>query len=294
MARTASGPASAEPDWESLLRQAAGRLLPRAGELSSARLEAELLAAHVLSATRAALLTAGPPAPAARARFESLVAERVATARPVAYLVGWRDFRDLRLVVDERVLVPRPETELLLEVFERLLSEGRLPPGPVADRGTGSGALAVCAAAWRPVLACDCSHAALAVARANLVAHPPRHAVLLVAADGLGAVAPKRLAAVLANPPYIEAADFDGLPADVRDHEPRGALVPAEASVALAFSRLLAESAAALAPGGWLLTEVGAGQAADVSSAARAAGWQEVSVAVDLAGHGRVVCARRA
>ena len=283
------------------MRAAARRLLARAGDPAVACLEAEVLLAHVLGTTRSRLLAARAPDAPERARFEALVAERAETGRPVAYLVGHREFRDLRLAVDGRVLIPRPETESVLEALEELLAEGRLPPRPVVDRGTGSGCLALCASAHRDVVALDLSAGALEVAGANLetlrAARPPggpaAGRVWLLRADGLRALRAGRFAAVLANPPYVEPREFADLPEDVRRHEPRAALVPGEGSVQGVFGRLVEESRDLLAPGGWLLTEVGAGQADLVRRLALGAGFDPVRTRRDLAGHERVVLARR-
>ena len=280
-------------DAPALLAAATAALRPRAGDLAAARLEAELLLAHALGVARERLLTlASVPAPAARA-FERDVQERVRTGRPVAYVVGRRGFLEFELAVDPRVLVPRPESELLIEVLDELLATGLLPPGPLVDRGTGSGNLALGVRGRRPVLALDLSADALAVARANLDALLPRAPRLLVRADGLSCLRPGRVAAVLANPPYVEPDEFVRLPEDVRLHEPREALVPGEGSARAMFTRLLSEARAVLAPGGWLLTEVGAGQAPWVAELASVLGFGWTDVRRDLAGIERVVAARR-
>ncbi|MGQ0552086.1 MAG: HemK/PrmC family methyltransferase [Planctomycetota bacterium] len=300
----AAAHASAEPSISTesalpaALRSAARQLLPRAGDLASASLEAELLLAEALGQPRAHLLWLQELLPEVAQRFAALVKERVATGRPVAYLLGRRDFRALSLRVDERVLVPRPETETLVEAFEELLAQRALPDGWVADRGTGSGNIALSVAGPRRVLALDLSAAALEVAAANLTVaersgQVPAGHVCLLRADSLSAVRRAGLAAVLANPPYIEASDWASLPDDVRLHEPRLALVPSEGSVRNMYTRLIAESWAALAPGGWLLSEVGAGQASWVADVARAAGFAAVQTRRDLAGIERVVLARR-
>jgi release factor glutamine methyltransferase len=117
--------------------------------------------------------------------------------------------------------------------------------------------------------------------------------VLLVQADGLSCLRADSLAAVVANPPYVDAQDFPRLPDDIVRHEPRAALVPTEASVPAMYARLLDESRRALAPGGWLITEVGAGQAGMVAAMASVRGFGWVAVTPDLSGIERVVAARR-
>ena len=278
---------------EQLLRAASVALLARAGDADSARLEAELLMVHALGAGRERLITLRSLPPEAEERFRAAVAERLETGRPVAYTVGHREFLEFDLLVDERVLVPRPETETVAEVLDALLERGALPPGPIVDRGTGSGNLALAVRGRRPVLATDLSADALEVARANLARWAPDGRVQLVRADGLSCLRPGSVAAVVANPPYIEPGELATLPEDVRRHEPGIALVPGEGSARAMYERLLAEARAALVPGGWLVTEVGAGQAAMVAELASVQAFAWVEVHPDLAGIERVVSARR-
>jgi len=268
-------------------------LAQRAGGLRAARLEAELLLAHALGTGRERLLLLAEVPDEAAARLLRDAGERARTGRPVAYLTGRRGFLEFELAVDERVLVPRPESELLIEVLDELLASAALPAGPVVDRGTGSGNLALGVRGRRAVLALDVSAGALTVAHANftrLLADAP---IWPVRADGLSCLRPACVAAVLANPPYVERSELPLLPDDVRRHEPVEALVPGEGSVRAMFGRLLVESRAALAPRGWLLTEVGAGQAALVAELASVSGFGWVEVRRDLAGIERVVAARR-
>jgi len=248
-----------------------------------------VLLASVLGISRGHLLARDEVDEEAASQFAELVRSRVADGRPVAYLVGRREFWGLDFHVDERVLVPRPETELLIERLEAHVGEGRLPPGPIVDRGTGSGCLAVAACAQRPVLAVDLDADALVVAGLNARQHDERGRVQLVQADGLAALAPASVAAVLANPPYVTESEYATLDEQVRAHEPRRALVSEEGPVDTVYRRLIAESVAALRPGGWWISEVGAGQAERVADLAREAGLHRVAIHADLAGHGRVV-----
>ena len=287
-------------DVASLLGSAIRRLEARAGGRADARLEAEVLLAHVLGASRASLLGRGAVSPAEATRFEALVTERRETGRPVAYQVGRRAFHDLELEVTEGVLVPRPETEHVVEALVALaalpLAHG-LPEGPVVDRGTGSGAIALALAGpegcpgRRPMIGLERSGRALEVARRNVAASGRR--VPLVQGDGLAAFRSASLAAVVANPPYVSAAEFERLPDDVRLHEPREALVPDEGSVAAVYTRLGREALRVLRPGGWLVSEVGAGQAADVCALLDQIGFQTTRSVQDLAGHERVVLGRK-
>ncbi len=279
---------------EVALRRLRAQLLPRAGDVATAALEAELLLAHALGTTRAGLLLRHVVEASEIATADALVQRRACSGEPVAYLLGRRAFRELELAVDARVLVPRPETELLVEAVLELHASGALPPGPVADRGTGSGNLALSVCAWRPVVASDLSRDALEVAASNVAAQGAGDRVLLVQADGLTHLRASSMAAVLANPPYVSAAEYEHLADDVRLHEPRMALVPCEGSPQAMFARLLHEARAALLPGGWLLTEIGAGQAGLVAGLCSVSGYGWVAVHCDLAGIERVVAARRA
>lgn len=260
-------------------------------------MEAEVLLASVLGVDRSRLLIGATLSADQSARFAELIQIRVETGRPVAYLVGQRGFFDLELSVDERVLVPRPETEHAVEVLLALLQSGGLPEGPVVDRGTGSGAI-VLALAPRlagPLVGVDISSDALEVARLNrdaCLSLTDARKVSLVRSDCLSCFAGGSVAAVIANPPYIRSVDFDGLPDDVRIHEPRVALVPEGGSPSEHFGRLIHESARVLKPAGWLVTEVGQGQATDVAEQLRHAGWESVGLTEDLAGIARIVAGR--
>jgi release factor glutamine methyltransferase len=213
---------------------------------------------------------------------------------PFAYVVGRREFWDLDLEVPRGVFVPRPETEL---VVERALAH--LPAGGrAADLGTGSGAIAVALAVACPGLrvdATDVDPTALQVAAANARRHGVADRVRLLAGD-LWAALPReamgRYDLVASNPPYVDAAAWEGLEPEVRRWEPRHALVPERGWREL--YRDLTEGAARwLAPGGWLVLEVGLGQAEAVAACCRTAGLEAVAIWPDLAGIPRVVEAAR-
>jgi release factor glutamine methyltransferase len=257
--------------------------LARAG-CDSPRLDAELLLAEALGVDRArVVIAAGEPLePDAAARYATLLARRRAR-EPVAYILGRRDFRHLTLAVDRRVLIPRPETELLVEVALALPARAR-----VLDVGTGSGAVALALAAERPDLSVwgsDISEDALAVARANAGALglPVRFA----AGDLLDG-GPGRLDAVLANLPYVELGA--ALPPEVAAFEPSGALFGGPDGLDL-VRRLIAAAAAAGVP--LLGLEIGAGQAEAVDASLRGAGYVTVERHRDLAGIERVLVGRR-
>ncbi|MCE5232866.1 MAG: peptide chain release factor N(5)-glutamine methyltransferase [Mizugakiibacter sp.] len=266
-----------------LLADAALRLLGDA-----ARLEAELLLAHALGRPRAWLYAhAGDAVDAAQqAAFAALLARRAA-GEPVAYLVGTRGFWSLELEVTPATLIPRPETELLVE-----LALARLPADAetrVADLGTGSGAVALAIARERPrarVLATDASAEALAVARRNA----QRLGIANVAfaqGDWCAALGDARdLDLIVANPPYIAAGDPHLDEGDLR-FEPATAL--ASGADGLDAIRIIVRDARAhLCPGGWLLFEHGFDQGAAVRALLAAHGYREVFTARDLEGRERV------
>lgn len=249
------------------------------------RLDAELLLAEALGVGRAALI-ADPgrgidPGPARR--FAEL-ARRRREREPVAYILGRKGFRTIELEVDGRVLIPRPETEHVVEAALDLPAGAR-----VADVGTGSGAIALALKAERPdltVVATEASAGALAVARAN--ARRLRLDVDLREGDLLDPV-DGPLDAVLSNPPYVADRDVDALAPEIARYEPAEALL-AGADGLTVLRRLIPAAAARGAR--LLVLEVGEGQAAAVAELVRAAGYPEVEVRRDLAGIERVVVGR--
>jgi release factor glutamine methyltransferase len=252
------------------------------------RIDAEHLLARALGCTRMQLYLQHDRLldDAARAGFRELVKRRLAR-EPVAYIEGCKGFHalDLELHVDRRVLIPRPETEHLVDW---LLETLRPPPAPlmqVLDVGTGSGAIALAVAKARyevRMTAVDASAEALALAREN--------------AERLGPVKdpPEGWAAIAANLPYIPTADLHGLAPEVRLHEPRTALDGGPDGLQF-IERLIAQVAAreCLAPHAWLFLEVGIGQAGAVEQLLRAAGFTEVSSRQDYARIPRIVAGRR-
>ena len=236
--------------------------------------------------------------PEGRARLTALLERRLA-GEPLPYVLGRWSFRGLDLIVDPRVLIPRPETEVVAEVA---IAEVRRRGGPstVADLGTGSGALALALAVELPeaeVWATDVSPAALAVARANLAAVGPAADRVRLAEgmwyEALPTGLRGRLRVIVSNPPYVTEAEFAGLPREVRDHEPVGALV-AGPTGRESLEHLVAGGLAWLEPGGALVLELAPDQAAPLRAAAESAGYRAVTVHPDLAGRDRVLVARRA
>jgi release factor glutamine methyltransferase len=253
----------------------------------SPRVDAEWLVAHVVGGTRTDLYLGDRPLDESEvAGLRSLV-ERRRDREPLAYVLGEWGFRRLTLRVDERVLIPRPETEILVERCLELLDG---VDGPrVLDIGVGSGAIALAIADERPdarVVATDSSADALAVAEANRTSVPLdgrvelRHGDLVAGAEGLFDL-------VVANPPYIDPEDVDLLQPEVL-REPREALIGTGRHEALAEA-----VRDVIRPGGALVLEVGDGQAPSVVASLTALGYVEVATTPDLAGCERVVEGRR-
>jgi release factor glutamine methyltransferase len=261
------------------------RLLASAA-LTIDRRDAELLLAAVTARTRTQLIIfAHEPVPDdAVARFEALRVRRAA-GEPVAYLLGRREFWSLEFEVGPAVLVPRPETELLVE---RALALIAAPAASVVDLGTGSGAIAIALATERPawrVVATDASADALAVARRNGDALAPGR-VEFLGGDWFAPLAGRRFDALLSNPPYIAAGD-PVLEGDGLAHEPRGALTPGGDGYASLLT-LINGSPGHLLPGGWLALEHGETQGERVRAALVARGFTHVTSHPDLAGRERV------
>src|SRR5690606_17782869 len=231
--------------------------------------EAVMLLLHLLDRPQAWLYAHGDAAvpAAAVAGFRALVARREA-GEPVAYLVGRRGFWTLDLAVTPDTLIPRPETELLVEQALARIAPG--VPARVADLGTGSGAIALAIASERPlarVVATDRSEAALAVARANASTHGLHGRVEFRAGDWFAPVAGERFDLVASNPPYIADGDPHLGQGDLR-HEPASAL-SSGADGLDAIRVLVASAPVHLVPGGWLLLEHGFDQARAVRSLLR-------------------------
>ncbi|HUG02146.1 MAG TPA: peptide chain release factor N(5)-glutamine methyltransferase [Longimicrobiales bacterium] len=271
------------------LELAAQRLGPEAG-----RAEARFLVAGVLglAAGELALKGTGALAPAERGALARAIRRRRA-GEPLAYVLGTAAFREIQLAVDPRVLIPRPETERLVEAVMGL------PVGadaPVLEVGTGSGAIALSLLherRFRSVVATDISARALEVARSNAAALGLQRRVDLRLGDTYDPVGPgERYELVVSNPPYIAEAERAALPPEVREFEPPAGLYAGDG---LAMIRRLVRGApAVLVPGGWLALEFGATQATAVRAELLDAGLREVRILPDLAGRDRIALGRRA
>lgn len=255
------------------------------------RLDAQLLLGHVLARPRSWLLAHddAPLGAEQQRAWQALLARRVA-GEPVAYLVGEKEFHGLALCVDTNVLVPRPETELLVDwAIERLAAMSIASPR-VADLGTGSGAIALAVKhAWPAagVVAADIDSGALQVARTN--ARRTGLDISLRQGDWWQALAGERFDLVLANPPYIVGGDPHL--AALR-HEPMLALTPGGDGLD-ALRAIVAGTLDHLEPGGWLLLEHGHDQAGAVQALLRAQGFVGIETRPDLGGHPRCTGARR-
>ncbi len=254
----------------------------------TARLDAELLLAHALGRQRIELYTDfdRPLTEAEVSAYRAFVARR-SRREPVAYILGEWGFRRLTLTVDERALIPRPETEI---VVERCLArlEGADKPA-VLDVGTGTGAIALAVADEHPgsrVTAIDVSEDALALAAAN--AERTGLSIELLRHDLRDGLPDGPWDLVVSNPPYVEPDELATLMPDVRDYEPHVALVGEGATAAVARAAF-----GVLREGGWLVLEVGDGQADGVLALLGELGYRDGRITPDLAGRERVVDGQR-
>jgi release factor glutamine methyltransferase len=275
------------------LRRAAAEL---AGAVESPAVDAEILAGHVFGAARAELFAAGDRLLTAEqaAALSALVARRRA-GEPLQYLTGHQPFRHLDLAVGPGVLVPRPETEMVVEAaLARIAGVGQ---PLVVDVGTGSGAIGLSVAVERPdatVWGTEISGEAAAWARRNAAGAGASNFTVL--AGDLLAPLPAELAGeldlVVANPPYLTEAQVAAAAADVREHEPWVALVSGPTGREVP-ERLIRHAWSWLRPGGWLVMETWPGQAPELVGALAARGYAEAAALPYLNGSLRVVEARR-
>jgi release factor glutamine methyltransferase len=263
----------------------------------SARLDAELLLSEALGLDRIKLIVEAerPLADDELSRYRDLIKRRRAS-EPIAYILGRREFFALPMRVDRRVLIPRPDTEILVETALNGTREQHLY-GRMLDLCTGSGCVAIAFAKERPtwrVTAVDLSPDAAAVARENVQRAGVVHNVAVLEGD-LFAALPDGAAfeLITANPPYIPSGDIAGLDPDVRDFEPRLALDGGADGLDVT-RRLVSAATRYLSPGGLLALEGGFDQAPAVEDLLKNAGFSEITRSKDLAGVERVVSGRRA
>lgn len=264
---------------------------------SSARLEAELLVAHALGLRRLDLyLRHDQPLRDAELAVVRALVERRRRHEPLAYLTGTRDFYGRSFTVDRRVLIPRPETEHLVDVVIDWYRARDPGPARLLDLCTGSGCIAVTCAlecATLAVDAVDLSADALAVARANVAGHHVGERVSLHEGDLFAPLDPAaHWDAIVSNPPYIPTGEIAGLMPDVAHHEPHLALDGGRDGTVI-LRALLGGALARLVPGGLLALEVGHDQGPWVTEHAAAQGFIDAHMVRDLAGIPRVLVARR-
>ncbi len=269
---------------QELLKQATARL---GAASATPRLDAEVLLAHALGRERSHLLAHADAVPdaAAAGRFETLLAART-RGEPVAYLTSKREFWSLALTVTPATLIPRPETELLVEqALERAPSGAAWP---LLDLGTGSGAIALALASELPackVTATDASSDALGVARGNAAAFGLKN-IEFVAGDWFEPLSGRRFRLIVSNPPYVEEADPHLRQGDVR-FEPRSALASGADGLD-AIRRIVAGAPGHLETGASLLLEHGWNQGPAVRELLRMGDFRSITTYSDMAGHERV------
>jgi len=272
------------------LRQAR-RLLPQVSD--EPELEAELLLRHCLGVDRASLyrLLTAELSEEEQQRFRDLVRRRL-IHEPTAYIIGHKEFFGLDFEVTPAAIIPRPETEVLVELaieaaHKKLLADAL----PIADVGTGSGAIAVALASALPegkITATDTSPEALELAQRNAARHRVDKRIRFLQSDLLDTV-PGRVDVLVANLPYVTTADWKALPPEIKDHEPREGLDGGPDGLRV-IERLLEQAPARLSPSGVLLAEIGDMQGRAAKAAARAA-FPEAAVKVmpDPSGRDRVL-----
>ncbi len=272
-----------------LLETAASRAIAAGGD--AGLWDARLLLAHALGGKSPLALDPRQTLEAdVAARFSGMWEKRL-TGVPVQHLIGEWDFYGRPFRVDGRALVPRPETEVLLEQALREAPDARR----VLDAGTGSGIIAISYLLERPdarAVALDISVDALALARQNAKHHGVLPRLGLLASDWLSALGSTRFDVILSNPPYLAIGESPHLPSTVRDHDPRRALFAGDDGLA-AIRQLLASAAAYLAPQGLLVFEIGFGQGEAVRSEILARPvWRFLKIEPDLEGIPRICLAR--
>ncbi len=263
------------------------------------RLDSEVMLAEALGCERIDLYTSfdRDPGDEVRTAFRELVRRR-AEGMPVAYLVGHREFYSLPFRVTSAVLIPRPETEFVVITLLDVVKDRPqgAPPAVIADVGTGSGVLAVCAALHVPnarVTAIDISPAALEIARANAQSHAVADRIKFVESDLFSAAGAEQFDYIVSNPPYVTSAEMDALPVDVRNYEPHQALDGGPTGAEI-IERLAHQAEQRLVSGGYFICEISPMLKSAVASILAASEhWEPCQFVNDLAGLTRVVKARR-
>jgi release factor glutamine methyltransferase len=284
------------PSAHRLLERGASEL--RDAGVPEARFEAELLLRHALGCTREALFARlhEPAAAEAVGHYFQLL-ERRRGRVPIQHILGTQEFYGLSFRVTPSVLIPRPETEGVVEEALNELSASAGSAPRIADVGCGSGCIAVALARERPeaaILAIDASPAALAVARENAAAHGVDERITFLHGDLLDPLVERReqLDLVVSNPPYVVDSEIGGLAPEVKEHEPRMALAGGPDGLAT-ITRLVEGVGNVLQSGGIVVMEIGKGQAPHVAKRVLSAGLELLRIVPDLAGIPRIVVARK-
>ena len=264
-------------------------------EIEKPQLEAEILLAHAMNIKRIELYTAfeSEPTEAQRTIFRDFVKRR-GSGEPAAYLTGSKEFYSLLFKVDRNVLIPRPETEdLVLQTLDQLKTYSANDVPVITDVGTGSGIIAVTLAKHLPkhlaaakIIAVDTSKKALDVARCNAETHGVAGRIDFRQSDLLEQIS-ETLDIIVSNPPYVSQSEFEALPVDVKDFEPKAALLAGTKGTEV-VERLILQSSDRLRSGGHLLMEVSPMIAE--SAAEFLHGWKNVQILPDSAGRPRIVC----
>jgi release factor glutamine methyltransferase len=260
--------------------------------VESARLNSELLIGHALGLKRMQLYLQFER-PLAEAELEKIrpLVKRRSNREPLQYILGETEFAGVKLKVDRRALIPRPETELLIELIEKNLPA---PPATILDLGTGSGAIALALAVKYPaaqVMGVDQSAEALALAGENNALLGLAERVEFLASDWFSAVpAGRKFQLIVANPPYLSEGEVAEAQPEVKDHEPRAALTPGGDGSA-SLRKILADAQAYLAAGGLLACETGIAQHQQLLEQAAAAGYKKTLSLPDLTGRERYLLA---
>jgi release factor glutamine methyltransferase len=260
-----------------------------------ARLDVEALLLHMLCQDRAWLIAHwnDEAESVVEKTYASLITRRQA-GEPLQYITGKSDFFGLPFSVGPGVLIPRPETEHLVEEVIRLAAQFQAAQIKIADIGTGSGIIAVALANALPnalLTAVDCSPQALTIARENAHTNRVEDRIDFLEGDLLTPLAAQKFHIIASNPPYIPTSDHDSLSVEVRDYEPHSALFAGEDGLAI-YRRLVPEARTLLLPGGWLVLEIGFGQQAALEDLLLANGYRDVHFVPDYQGIPRVALGR--
>ena len=285
------------PTITQAIDEGAARL--RASAIEHDRRTAGVLLAHVLGVDRTHLLIRSEEQ-VSESRYGDYLrlVERRATGEPLQYITGHQEFYGLDFIVTPDVLIPRPETEFLIERVMKLVKERRDSP-LIVDVGTGSGCIAVAVAVQLPrarLIATDASPAALSVARSNAERHGVRDRIEFLEGDLFAPLAELRLEGAVdvlaSNPPYVNEETFELLQREVRDWEPREALFGGVDGLDF-YRRLIAESPHYLKPGGYVVLEIGFSQVDSISEMVKGNALELVDITPDLQGIPRTLCLRR-